>query len=134
MFGKSENTENKMKKVESEAIASIIDKSMVITGEVSFKGKARIDGTIKGNVQGDHLILSKTGIVEGDITVQSFNCFGKLTGNIKTDILVARKGCGLQGKLEAESLTVEPGARIEGEIKAAAQNHPPIPSKNDKKV
>ena len=134
MFGKSENAESKMKKIEGEAISSIIDSSMLLTGEITFKGKARIDGTVKGNIQGDHLILSKSGKIEGDITVQSFNCFGTLTGNIKADILVARKDCSLQGKLEAGSLTVEPGARIKGEIKAASENQPAAPAKPEKKA
>ncbi len=114
-----------MKKVEGEAISSIIDSSMALTGELVFKGKAKIDGKIKGNIQGDNLILSESGQVEGDVTVKSFNCFGSLTGNVKTEILIARKGCSLQGKLEAGSLTVEPGARIEGEIKAAAKDQHP---------
>lgn len=120
MFGKSENPEQEMKKVEGEAISSIIDKSMTVTGEISFKGKARIDGTINGNIKGEHLILSESGKITGDITVSSFNCYGSLEGNIKADMLTARKNCSIHGKLEAVSLTVEPGAAIQGEIKAAA--------------
>ena len=126
MFGKSGNPEQEMKNIESEAISSIIDKSMTITGEISFKGKARIDGTINGNIQGEHLILSESGSVTGDITVSSFNCYGSLEGNIKADMLTARKNCSIQGKLEAVSLTVEPGAAIQGEIKAAAGNSKPL--------
>jgi len=125
MFGKPENVEQEMKKVESEAISSIIDKSMTITGEISFKGKARIDGTINGNIDGEHLILSETGKVNGDITVSSFNCYGTLEGNIKAGMLTARKNCSIHGKLEATSLTVEPGASIQGEIKAAAKDTVP---------
>lgn len=119
MFGKPVNVEQEMKKVESEAISSIIDKSMAITGEISFKGKARIDGTINGNIQGEHLILSESGKIIGDISVSSFNCYGSLEGNIKANMLTARKNCTIVGKLEAGSLTVESGASIEGEIKAA---------------
>ena len=125
MFGKPVNVEQEMKKVESEAISSIIDKSMTITGEISFKGKARIDGTINGNIDGEHLILSETGKVNGDITVSSFNCYGRLEGNVKAGMLTARKNCTIHGKLEASSLTVEPGASIQGEIKAAAKDDGP---------
>lgn len=125
MFGKSANVEQEMKKIESEAISSIIDKNMTITGEITFNGKARIDGTIKGNINGEHLILSETGKVAGDITVSSFNCYGALEGNVKAGILTARKNCSIHGKLEAESLTVEPGATIQGEIHAAANDSPP---------
>lgn len=119
MFGKSNSTEDKMKKIEGGAISSIVDKLMCITGTIAFQGKARIDGTVKGNIEGEHLILSQTGKIEGDILLESFTCYGTLIGNIQADILVARKGCSISGTLEATSLTVEPGARIEGEIKAA---------------
>jgi cytoskeletal protein CcmA (bactofilin family) len=125
MFGKPVNVEQEMKKVESEAISSIIDKSMTITGEMSFKGKARIDGTINGNIDGEHLILSETGTVKGDIKVSSFNCYGTLEGNVTAGMLTARKNCTILGKLEASSLTVEPGASIQGEIKAAAKEEKP---------
>ncbi len=122
MFSKGANPEQEMKKIDSEAISSIIDKSMTVKGEIFFKGKARIDGTINGNIDGEHLILSETGKVVGDIKVSSFNCYGSLEGNITASMLIARKNCAIHGKLEADSLTVEPGASIEGEIKAAAKD------------
>ncbi len=125
MFGKSVDPEQEMKKVDSEAISSIIDKTMTITGELVFKGKTRIDGTINGNIEGEHLILSETGKVVGDINVSSFNCYGALEGNIKASMLTARKNCTISGKIEANSLTVEPGASIQGEIKAAANKITP---------
>ena len=121
MFGKPESVEQEMQKVENEAISSIIDKSMHVKGEISFKGKARIDGKINGNIEGEHLILSETGEVTGDVSVTSLNCYGSLDGNVKANILTARKNCSIHGKLVAESLTVEPGAAIEGEIKAATK-------------
>jgi len=121
MFGKNVNVEQEMKKVESEAISSIIDKSMTIKGEISFKGKARIDGTINGNIEGEHLILSESGRINGDIMVVSFNCYGHIEGNIKANMLTARKSCSITGKLEAGSLTVEPGAAMKGEIQVAVQ-------------
>lgn len=125
MFGKSMDAEQEMKKVDSEAISSIIDKSMTIKGEIQFKGKTRIDGTIHGNIDGEHLILSETGKVVGDIHTSSFNCYGTLEGNVQATMLTARKNCSIHGKLEADSLTVEPGASIQGEIKAAAKDSQP---------
>lgn len=122
MFAKPANVEQEMKKVESEAISSIIDKSMTITGEIAFKGKARIDGIINGNVDGEHLILSESGQIKGDVKVASFNCYGSLEGNVQADIITARKDCSILGKIEAGSLTVEPGAALQGEIKAAAKD------------
>lgn len=121
MFGKKEDIEKEIEKVEGEAISSIIDGSMTITGEISFKGKTRIDGVINGNVQGEHLILSKDGKLNGDIVVSSFICQGAFTGNVETKILTAKRGCSINGKIVAGSLTVEPGASLDGEIKAATK-------------
>ena len=129
MFGKAVNVEQEMKKVESEAISSIIDKSVVIKGEITFKGKARIDGTIDGNITGEHLILSETGKITGDIVVTSFNCYGRIEGNIQASMLTARKNCSINGKLEAFSLTVEPGAAIHGELRVAAKDNIPLENK-----
>ena len=130
MFVKTMNVEQEIKMVESEVISSIIDTTMTINGEICFKGKARIDGTINGNIEGEHLILSETGKVVGNITASSFNCYGSLEGNVSTKMLIARKNSSIHGKIEAGNLTVESGASIEGEIKAAAQNLISDPKKN----
>lgn len=122
VFGKKDTFEQNLQKAESEAISSIIDSSVVITGEITFKGKTRIDGQIIGNIKGEHLILSKTGKIEGDIDVASFICHGSMTGNAKSNIITLRKECSILGKIEAHSLTVEPGAVVDGEIKAATKD------------
>lgn len=119
MFSKRDQAEAEMERADNETISSIIDKNMVIHGEMSFQGKTRIDGTIVGNISGEHLVLSETGKITGDIVTCSFNCFGRLEGNIKANIIAARKNCTILGKLEAGSLTVEPGAVIDGEIRSA---------------
>jgi len=121
LFSKRSNIHEDIQKAESEAISSIIDKSMTITGDISFQGKTRIDGTINGNISGEHLVLSESGRITGEITAISFNCFGTFEGNIKASIITARKDSAIHGKLEAGSLTVEPGASIDGEIKAATR-------------
>ena len=120
MFSKKNGFDKEMQKAENETISSIIDKTMSISGEMSFKGKTRIDGTINGNITGEHLILSESGKIIGDVKVSSFICHGYLEGNIAAKLVTAQKGCSIIGKLEAASLTVEPGATLDGEVKAAA--------------
>lgn len=119
MFGKKDESQKEQERAENEAISSIIDKQMLITGDIDFQGKTRIDGTIKGNIRGEHLVLSESGMVTGDITACSLNCFGKLEGNVRANLVTARKNCVIHGRLEAASLAVEPGAVIDGEIRAA---------------
>jgi len=135
MFTKKDTDADDIRKAESEAIASIIDKNMVITGEISFQGKTKIDGVVTGNISGEHLIVSASGKITGDIKAVSFSCFGTLRGNVEAGIVIARKECAIHGKVIAGSLTVEPGAVLDGEIKAAmnkgmivSQNSDPVSS------
>ncbi len=104
---------------EQEVIASIIDKTMTLSGEIQFSGKTRIDGRINGDVQGEHLVISESGSIEGDIEVESLNCYGIINGSIVADVLCVRKGCRIQGRVTAKDLTVEPGAAICGEVRSA---------------
>ena len=135
MFSKKNGLDKEMQKAENETISSVIDKSMSVSGEMSFKGKTRIDGTINGNVNGEHLILSESGKIVGDIKVSSFICHGYLKGNIIAKLVTARKGCSIIGKLEAGSLTVEPGATLDGEVKAAAgASEAAVPDTSDNKA
>jgi len=121
IFSKKDGLDQPTGKSEIEAISSLIDKSMSIAGTVTFKGKARIDGHIDGNIDGEHLILSETGKVVGNIRASTFNCFGTIEGDILASNVIARKSCSIHGKIEATSLTVEPGAAIDGEIKSAVK-------------
>lgn len=107
----------------SEAISSIISKDMRLTGELTFKGKARIDGTVEGNIRGEHLVLSETGKVYGDLELVSLICHGTVEGNIKAQQVTTLSTAFLKGNLAAASLTVEPGARLNGEITASEQQH-----------
>lgn len=122
LFGKTTSGNQEISKADTEAISSLIDKSMSITGTISFKGKARIDGIVSGNIEGEHLVLSETGKIIGNIKSISFNCFGTIEGDIQANNVIARKNCSIHGRLEATSLTVEPGAAIDGEIKAATKD------------
>jgi cytoskeletal protein CcmA (bactofilin family) len=133
IFGKKGGAlEQEIQKAEGEAISSIIDKNMSITGEIFFQGKAMIDGSVNGNIKGDHLILSKSGKVTGDISASTFTCHGELIGNVKATIVSAKKDCSIRGKLEAGNLTVEPGALLDGEIKAATQELLPVEANSKK--
>jgi len=122
LFNKKDSFDQESKKAEKEAIASIIDTKMAIKGELLFEGKARIDGTVEGNIKGEHLILSEGGKIVGDVQVSTFVCHGTLEGNIKSSMLTARKTSHIHGRIESNSLSVEPGARLEGEMKVATQD------------
>ncbi len=130
LFNKKDSFEEESEKADKEVIASIIDARMTMKGELLFSGKARIDGTVEGNIQGEHLILSESGKIVGDIQVTTFVCHGTMEGNIKASLVTARKSCQIHGCIESNSLSVEPGSCLSGELKIAINELQPIAEEN----
>ena len=122
IFNQKDDFEQQSEQADKEVISSIIDANMVMKGELVFKGKARIDGSVEGDIKGEHLILSESGKITGDIHVSTFVCHGSLEGNIKASLITARKNCNIHGRIESNSLTVEPGAGLNGEVKVASND------------
>ncbi len=119
----------------SGVISSVISKDMRVTGEISFKGKARIDGLVEGNVKGEHLVLSETATIRGDLELTSLICHGTIEGNVKAQQVTVHSTASLQGNLTAGSLTVESGAGLSGEVSATTrQTTPPQAAAADNKT
>jgi cytoskeletal protein CcmA (bactofilin family) len=117
-FFKKETSENvHSNKSDNIAISSIIGNDMSIVGDVTFTGKLRLDGQVKGNIQGEYLILGETGEVNGNIETDTCNLQGTLNGNIKSRNMNVIKGCRIEGNVTTVNLSVEKGATLNGEVK-----------------
>lgn len=126
IFNKNETPTQPIISNSKEAIASVISKDMKISGEIRFTGKARIDGTIDGNIKGEHLILSETGKVFGDLELISLICHGSIEGNTKAKEVTIHTTANMHGNTSAGNLSVEPGATLSGDINSAAALKPEI--------
>ncbi|HFQ82150.1 MAG TPA: polymer-forming cytoskeletal protein [Desulfobacterales bacterium] len=111
------NREAPHRTADKAAINSIIGRGLSIVGDLSFSGKLKLDGTIKGNVKGEYLVIGKTGGVTGDVDAETCICQGKVRGNIKSKDLTVVKGCRIEGNVETVNLAVESGASLVGEVK-----------------
>ncbi|XOF33205.1 MAG: bactofilin family protein [Candidatus Electrothrix sp. YB6] len=123
--GRAERTAPQEKRAvrnEKDPIASVLAKEMVITGEISFQGKARFDGRVEGDISGEYLILSDTAQVTGNIEVATLVCHGKVQGNITAEVVTAHSTARIDGILKSQNLTVESGASFEGEIHSSSSS------------
>lgn len=106
-------------------ITSVISSEMQVNGDISFKGKARIDGTVEGDIRGEYLVISESGRIRGNLELETLVCHGRVEGNIKAEMITAHGSASINGCLTAANLTVEAGATLEGEIKAARRQQTP---------
>lgn len=105
----------------AEMITSVIGADMQLVGDITFKGKLRLDGKAEGNIRGEYLILGETGSIAGDIAVSTFVCSGRVEGTVNVKKLYVVKSGFIEGKVETMDLAVESGAVLSGEIKSRSQ-------------
>ena len=122
---KDERPQHISKASSGDVITSVISQEMKITGTLNFKGKARIDGTVDGDIKGEHFVLSETGRILGDMDLKSLICHGTVEGNIKAQLLTIHSTAVIHGNLSSADLTVESGAKLNGEIKASVPQQQP---------
>lgn len=111
-------------KDEPGTVTGIIGQEMQLDGDISFKGKLRLDGRVQGNIRGDYLIMGEKGLVVGDVLVNTFICAGRVEGNVSVKKFQISASGVIKGKVEASDLEVESGACLSGEIKSRNKEMP----------
>lgn len=96
----------------------LISKDTVITGNISIKGRSRIDGTINGTlaVESD-LFIGETGQINATIYVESAYIAGKVNGNIICKgCLELAESADIVGDIRCKTIVSNAGAKIRGNI------------------
>lgn len=106
---------------------SLIDKSLTVEGTIHCKGKLIINGTIKGEIIGEKVIIAESGTVFADITASSVCIGGKFEGSIrKTKEVIILSTGKCFGSLQCNSLVLDPGGILSADIECLEKM-----SKND---
>jgi cytoskeletal protein CcmA (bactofilin family) len=99
------------------ASASLIGAGTTMKGDITSNGDLRIDGSLVGNIHcSAKVVIGANGNVQGDISGQTADIMGKVTGTIKVkDLLLLKGGSTLNGNIQAAKLQIEPTANFNGE-------------------
>ena len=113
MFG-----ENKDKLVSLVVEKSTIGGDFTIEGLVNSAGEVDLGGSIKGPVNVKALIIKEKGSVIGEINAELVNVLGFVDGKVTAKKITVGATGEVKGDLEfTESLVVEEGARLDGNVK-----------------
>ena len=96
---------------------SIVEKGLTIEGSVSFKGRIFINGTVKGTLVGDHIVVTEEGVVEAETRASFITIGGIFRGRLTVSeklVLLSTGNCS--GIIECREVEMEPGAVLNGEI------------------
>ena len=96
---------------------SIIDQGAVVEGTLSCKGRLVINGTVKGTLTGDIVIIAKEGAVYADVKAVSITIGGTFEGEIEgADELIILSTGICSGKVICKDLIVEAGGILNAEV------------------
>jgi cytoskeletal protein CcmA (bactofilin family) len=113
MFG-----ENKEKLINLVVEKSTIGSDFTIEGLVNSAGDVDLGGSVKGPVNVKALIIKEKGSVIGEINAEKVDVLGFVDGKVTAKKITIGATGEIKGDLEfTESLIVEEGARLDGNVK-----------------
>jgi cytoskeletal protein CcmA (bactofilin family) len=96
-------------------VGTFLGKGTAFKGDLTVMGTLHVDEKFKGQINSDTLIISETGVVEGDITSGYIVCKGRINGNAVAlkKLEVHSKG-SVTGSIHSPVIKIEEGARLNG--------------------
>ncbi len=98
-------------------VPSIISPDLKIVGDLKSHGDIQIDGTIEGDINSRLLTVGEQAVVEGCIVADTVRISGTVKGQIKARMVHLDKAARVTGDLTHETLTMEAGALLEGQVR-----------------
>lgn len=99
-------------------LSALLGKGASWSGDLSFEGRVRIDGTYRGRIYTeDTLEIGEQGLILGEVDAAVLVVAGTVEGGVRVrDRLVVEATGLLKGKVEARVLESRPGARIDAVV------------------
>jgi cytoskeletal protein CcmA (bactofilin family) len=109
------------KKSTPHQIASLVGSGSSVVGDLVFAGGLRIDGTVRGAVRcvdgdkGGMLVISETGLVEGEVQASHLVVAGKIVGPVHaSELLELQPKAQVTGDVRYKALEMHHGAVVDG--------------------
>ena len=105
-----------------ETIDTLVGSGSILQGDLEFTGGLRVDGHIKGHISAQDtnkgtLVLSETGVVEGDINVPHVIINGTVKGNVvSTGHVELQANAKVTGDIHYKAVEMELGALLNGSL------------------
>ncbi len=95
---------------------SIIAQGCKFDGKVQVRGTLRVEGEFKGDIgTPESLVIGKTGVVNGKVTVKNAIIGGQLIGNITAENKIElQSGSHVEGDIKTKRLVIDEGVFFEG--------------------
>ena len=95
---------------------SVLGADVAIKGNVEASADLHVDGTVEGDLVCTSLVQGESSRIEGSITADGARLSGTIKGTITVRELVILKSARIHGDVHYEALTIEQGAKVNGQF------------------
>ena len=99
------------------AVPSIISADLKITGNLTSSGDIQVDGAVEGDISSRTLTVGEDAHIDGSIVAESVRVCGQVSGEVRATSVTLAKTARVRGDIAHQSLSIEAGAYIEGNIR-----------------
>lgn len=123
MFNKEENNAVSGSKNQSPSL-TMISEGTKLNGTINTQNDIRIAGKTDGELTTKgKLIVTSTGVVEGDVKAQDADIAGKINGELRvSNKMTLRQSAVVEGDIYTKTLVVEEGAEMNGAFRMGAES------------
>lgn len=119
MFSKASKTTQTTNKSGSQAAEkkgglSVINADLRVTGDLISESDVQVDGSVNGDIRTRTLTIGQSGEVRGEIVADKIRICGTVIGQVRAKDVSLSDTARMIGDILHESLSIEPGAHIEG--------------------
>jgi len=112
-------------KSSSSAVPSIISADLKIVGNLQSNGDIQVDGQVEGDVLSRTLTIGEGALVKGSVRGETVRICGQVHGEVNAASVIIAKTARVSGDVVHQSLAIEAGAYLEGNIRRMEPNKTP---------
>lgn len=128
MFSKSRTPAGKGQSARQPTTPSLISNGLSITGDMKCDGEIQVDGEITGDVDCLRLIVGERAVIKGEVIADSVVIRGEVHGRVCGRDVNLAKSAKVIGDVLHQSLSMEAGAHLEGQVRKTDDPRSPVPT------
>jgi cytoskeletal protein CcmA (bactofilin family) len=102
---------------------SILDKGLIINGDIECDGEVIVRGKVKGNLKVETLVISETGAVDADCTADAVIIGGDYNGNLTVNGIMKILSTGkCSGKVLCQDMVVKNGSTLNASVDCSLES------------
>jgi cytoskeletal protein CcmA (bactofilin family) len=114
------------------SVEGMVGPRMSVNGDLSFSGALHVDGSIKGQVNGEGsdslLVVTERGSIEGTVRAPHIEMSGTMVGDIiSTERLKLGASAKVRGNVYYKVLEMEGGCQINGQLVCGEEAQKQLP-------